>query len=82
MKTVSYNQTKNDYKEQEHLNTNTTTKKKRKITVKILMKSAPTLKRSQNGRFTPILYMFSLCHFQVQSEWMRLWDSSTLVGLL
>ena len=42
--------------------------------MKTLKKSAPTLKRSQNGRFTPILYMFSLCHFQVQSEWMRLWD--------
>ena len=39
--------------------------------MKILKKSAPTLKRSQNGRFTPILYMFSLCHFQVQSEWLR-----------
>ena len=55
---------------------------KRRLLMKTLKKSAPTLKRSQNGRFTPILYMFSLCHFQVQSEWMRLWDSSTLVGLL
>ena len=25
------------------------------------MKSAPTLKRSQNGRFTPIVYIVSLC---------------------
>ena len=36
--------------------------------MKILKKSAPTLKRSQNGRFTPILYMFSLCHFQVSCD--------------